>query len=216
MAPKRGKNNKKGGKAAPSSSRVTRSSKVTKGKPPGKNSPRVVIQTPKKAASNPQAPASPTKVPAAPKTPKKSKPKKKSGDDQRDVLEVNWAIPKAKRSNVPDQKHIDDFAHALYNRESDELQPVQAALPEAQIRTPLYLRKGGKNMQEGDANQSSAALRNLYNNIKDRSVNEPDGHHTIAALTEDFEAGTGNTVVILSNAENQEVLVLDEDRRLQV
>lgn len=212
MAPKRGKNNKRGRKAAFNSPRVTRSSKVIKPpKTPSKKSPRVVVKTPKTS----KAPASPN-APASSKTQKNSKPKKTSEDDQRDILEVNWVIPKARRREVPDQQHIDDYARVLYNREPDELQPIQAALPAAQIRAPIYQKKGGKDMEEGDANRSSAVLRSLYNNVKDRSVNEPDGRYNIAALTRDFEAGGGDIAVILSNAEDEEVLVLDQDRRLQM
>lgn len=194
MASTRRKNTKRGGKATPKSSKVTKNSRTPK-----------TPKTPKDSRN-----------PKTPKTPKSSKPRNTSEDVLRDVLGVNWAIPKAKRKDVPEQQYIIDYAHALYNREPNELQPVQAPLPEAQMRVPIYQKKGGKDMQAGDPNQSSTALRNLYNNIKDRSVNEPGGQYNITAIMEHFEYGNENTVVILSNAEDEEVLGLDDDRRLQV
>ncbi|KAJ5065038.1 hypothetical protein J3E74DRAFT_259339 [Bipolaris maydis] len=130
-------------------------------------------------------------------------------------IPVDWAIPKAKRKNAFDRKYLDDYAQPLYEREPDELRPMQAGLPEAQIRTPIY-QKDGKDMVAGDANQSSAALRDLYNEIKRLSAKEPDGLHDIAALTGQFEEGDENAAVVLSRAENQEVFVLDTERRLQV
>ncbi|KAJ6200251.1 hypothetical protein J3E72DRAFT_392108 [Bipolaris maydis] len=125
------------------------------------------------------------------------------------------AAPIAKRKNAFDRKYLDDYAQPLYEREPDELRPMQAGLPEAQIRTPIY-QKDGKDMVAGDANQSSAALRDLYNEIKRLSAKEPDGLHDIAALTGQFEEGDENAAVVLSRAENQEVFVLDTERRLQV
>ncbi|EMD86295.1 hypothetical protein COCC4DRAFT_135004 [Bipolaris maydis ATCC 48331] len=141
--------------------------------------------------------------------------KKEYEDASRASIPVDWAIPKAKRKNAFDRKYLDDYAQPLYEREPDELRPMQAGLPEAQIRTPIY-QKDGKDMVAGDANQSSAALRDLYNEIKRLSAKEPDGLHDIAALTGQFEEGDENAAVVLSRAENQEVFVLDTERRLQV
>ncbi|KAF5847477.1 hypothetical protein GGP41_000174 [Bipolaris sorokiniana] len=130
-------------------------------------------------------------------------------------IQVDWAIPKAKRKNDFDRKYLDDYAQPLYEREPDELRLTQAGLPEAQIRTPIY-QKDGKDMVAGDANQSSAALRGLYNEIKRLSAKEPDGLHDIAALTGQFEEGDENAAVILSRAKNQEIFILHTERRLQV
>ncbi|KAJ5032192.1 hypothetical protein J3E74DRAFT_297011 [Bipolaris maydis] len=82
--------------------------------------------------------------------------------------------------------------------------------------THANLSERCKDMVAGDANQSSAALRDLYNEIKRLSAKEPDGLHDIAALTGQFEEGDENAAVVLSRAENQEVFVLDTERRLQV
>ncbi|XP_014557301.1 hypothetical protein COCVIDRAFT_97548 [Bipolaris victoriae FI3] len=136
-------------------------------------------------------------------------------DASRAYIQVDWAIPKAKRKNDFDRKYLNDYARPLYERDPDELRPTQAGLPEAQIRTPIY-QKDGKDMFAGDANQSSAALRSFYNEIKKLSAKEPDGLHDIAALTGQFEEGDENAAVVLSRAENQEIFVLDTERRLQV
>ncbi|EUC42995.1 hypothetical protein COCMIDRAFT_102053 [Bipolaris oryzae ATCC 44560] len=141
--------------------------------------------------------------------------RKEMEDVSRASIQVDWAIPKAKRKNDFDRKYLDDYAQPLYAREPDELRPTQAGLPEAQIRTPIY-QKDAKDMVAGDANQSSAALRDLYNEIKRLSAKEPDGLHDLAALTGQFEEGDGNAAVVLSRAENQEIFVLDKERRLQV
>lgn len=136
-------------------------------------------------------------------------------DASRAYIQVDWAIPKAKRKNDFDRKYLNDYAWPLYERDPNELRPTQAGLPEAQIRTPIY-QKDGKDMFAGDANQSSAALRSFYNEIKKLSAKEPDGLHDIAALTGQFEEGDENAAVVLSRAENQEIFVLDTERRLQV
>jgi hypothetical protein len=135
---------------------------------------------------------------------------------EHDEHAVDWAVPKTKGRNIFDAKHIDSYAHTLYGRESTEVQPTQVALPEAQIRSPIYQRADGKDLQPGGPNHSSAALCGLYNEIKRISGTEPDGRHDIAALTQQFQDEDENSAVVLSRAENQEVLVLDRDRRFQV
>lgn len=146
---------------------------------------------------------------------KKPASKETHKNDAHEAVQINWAIPKAKRKLVHDEKHVADYAQSLYQRNPNEIQSSQTALPDAQIRSPIF-QKAGKDMQPKDANHSSTALRDLYNDIKRRSVAEPDGRHDLASLKTLFEAGDENTTVVLSRAENEEVLVLGAERRLEV
>lgn len=137
-----------------------------------------------------------------------------SGDAQNNnrKVTVNWAVPKAKRLQELPKKHINPYAQRLYGLAPERLTPGPSLLPDAQIRTPIF-RAPGKDLSEGDVNQSSAALRDFFNDVKGWSLT-PKNAYRINNLSEHFE--DGNTALVLSRAADDEILALDEDRRLEV
>jgi hypothetical protein len=154
--------------------------------------------------------------------PKKTKDAGDNKNDESDEndendgnVKINWVIPEARRKRTADRTHIDIYAQRLYARDSETLRSMQNLLQEAQIRTPIYERKGN-DMAHGDANQSSAALRSLLNEIKSASLDESNSRYRPANLAQHFEYGDDDTALALSRAENNEVLVMYDDRQLQV
>jgi hypothetical protein len=149
-----------------------------------------------------------------------SKKTKQTNEEEEEQEEedgqVDWAILKAKRKQTADEKHTVLYAQRLYAQNPETLRSRQTPLQDAQIRTPIYKRKNTNDMADGDANQSSAALRNFFNEIKRASVDEPEGRYRFANLERHFLLGDENTALALSRAAGNEVLVMTEGRRLEV
>jgi hypothetical protein len=141
-------------------------------------------------------------------------------DDEDDAFNeddaVNWVIPKAKRKQTADSTHINMYAQRLYARNPTTLRSMQNPLQEAQIRTPVFKRHSNKAMVPSDPNRPSAALCNLFNEIKMASLDESDGRYQFASLAQQLQPGDDDTALVLSRAEGNRILVINDDRRLQV
>jgi hypothetical protein len=155
-----------------------------------------------------------------PKRTKRAADDGEDGDDEDDVVNeddaVNWVIPKAKRKQTADSTHINMYAQRLYARNPKTLRSMQNPLQEAQIRTPIFKRHSNKAMVPSDPNRPSAALCTLFNEIKMASLDESDGHYQFASLAQQLQPGDDDTALVLSRAEGNRILVINDDRRLQV
>ncbi|KAE8828681.1 hypothetical protein PTNB73_06189 [Pyrenophora teres f. teres] len=136
---------------------------------------------------------------------------------------VNWGIPRLKtkaknRQGERDHRHVTAYARTLYNRPPEDLTLEQSVLPDAQLRTPIYQKVGAKDLPNPDPNQSSTSLRGLFNTIKARSVQGLGNPYQIHNLSRHFadENADENTALVLSRAVDAEILVLDQNRQLEV
>ncbi|KAI4917253.1 hypothetical protein J4E90_003760 [Alternaria incomplexa] len=134
-------------------------------------------------------------------------------DDDTTKTDVNWFIPKEKGKNVYKEKCAAEYAQILYEKAREEISPQQAPLLDPQFRTPVFQNKG-KDLRAGDKYRPSASLRNLFNDIKSRSIDKEEGH-SITHFQQQFGDDT-NIAVVLSRAENNATLVLDGYQRLEV
>jgi hypothetical protein len=139
---------------------------------------------------------------------------KETADDEGDA--VNWIIPKAKRKQTADSTHTRMYAERLYARDPETLHSRQNPLQEAQIRTPIFKRQGGRDIGPSDPNRPSAVLCNLFNEIRSASLDESDERYQFASLAQRFPLGDDDTALVLSRAEGNEIFVLNDDRRLEV
>ncbi|KAF1830991.1 hypothetical protein BDW02DRAFT_74775 [Decorospora gaudefroyi] len=142
--------------------------------------------------------------------PAPKKPKKNS-----EPIQVNWAIPKSKRKATPDEDLKTTYAEALYDRTSDEVDTLQPPLKAAPHRSPIY-QNPAADLAASAPNRPSAALRSLFNEIKNQSTSNTESGYRLGALEQHFKARDVNNALALSRAEDEEILVLDKDRRLEV
>ncbi|KAH6882138.1 hypothetical protein BKA58DRAFT_350775 [Alternaria rosae] len=134
-------------------------------------------------------------------------------DDDITTTAVNWIIPKEKGKDVYQEKCAAEFAQALYQRARDEIRPQQTPMSVPQFRTPVFQKKGN-DLRAEDKYRPSASLRNLFNDIKSRSIHQEEGH-SITHFQQQF-GGDANIAVVLSRAENYASFALNEDQRLEV
>ncbi|KAI4714197.1 hypothetical protein J4E89_001647 [Alternaria sp. Ai002NY15] len=134
-------------------------------------------------------------------------------DDDTTKTDVNWFIPKEKGKNIYKEKCAAEYAQILYEKAREEISPQQAPLLDPQFRTPVF-QKQGKDLRAGDKYRPSASLRNLFNDIKSRSIDKEEGH-SITHFQQQF-GDDANIAVVLSRAEDNATFVLNEDQRLEV
>ncbi|KAI4671648.1 uncharacterized protein J4E78_000144 [Alternaria triticimaculans] len=134
-------------------------------------------------------------------------------DDDTTKTDVNWFIPKEKGENIYKEKCAADYAQILYEKAREEISPQQAPLLDPQFRTPVF-QKQGKDLRAGDKYRPSASLRNLFNDIKSRSIDKEEGH-SITHFQQQF-GDDANIAVVLSRADDNATFVLNEDQRLEV
>ncbi|KAI4686869.1 uncharacterized protein J4E84_005240 [Alternaria hordeiaustralica] len=134
-------------------------------------------------------------------------------DDDTTKTDVNWFIPKEKGKNIYKEKCAAEYAQILYEKAREEISPQQAPVLDPQFRTPVF-QKNGKDLRAGDKYRPSASLRNLFNDIKSRSIAKEEGH-SIAHFQQQF-GDDANVAIVLSRAENNATVVLNEDQRLEV
>ncbi|KAI4942131.1 hypothetical protein J4E91_010330 [Alternaria rosae] len=134
-------------------------------------------------------------------------------DDDTTTTAVSWTIPKEKGKYVYQEKCAAEFAQALYGRARDEIRPQQTPLSDPQFRTPVFQKKGN-DLRARDKYKPSASLRNLFNDIKSKSIHKEEGH-SITHFQQQFDGDT-NIAVVLSRAENNASFALNEDQRLEV
>ncbi|KAI4652632.1 uncharacterized protein J4E79_008939 [Alternaria viburni] len=134
-------------------------------------------------------------------------------EDETATTNVNWFIPKEKGKNIYKEKCATEYAQILYEKAREEISPQQAPLLDPQFRTPVF-QKQGKDLRAGDKYRPSASLRNLFNDIKSRSIAKEEGH-SLTHFQQQF-GDDANIAIVLSRAENNATFILNEDQRLEV
>jgi hypothetical protein len=151
-------------------------------------------------------------------SPKKKTKSNEDRQDEQSVVNVDWVIPKEKRKPIFKEIYAKRYAQTLYQRAREEISinPQQAPLPNAQLRTPIYRSQTAKDLQATNPYLPSASLRNLFNHIKRRSTQQEDSPYKPAHLSQRFNNEDRNVAVVLSRAEDNEILTLTGDQRLEV
>jgi hypothetical protein len=141
--------------------------------------------------------------------------------EEHDKKDVPWVLPsQTEASTSPDQSEATTrFARALYNQDWDTVSISQEPYGHPPLRTPLYKNKAPNMTANKDVTKSSAALRSLFNRIKqdtERNFSRIGGIYTREAFNRAFLNANQDVAVVTSTSAAHPILAIDEDYRVEV
>jgi hypothetical protein len=141
-------------------------------------------------------------------------------EDEDDKTEVPWALPThdVGNNNRDQREAITRYAQALYGRPWAAIRTTQRPFKFPALCTPLYKSKGN-DLNGTNAPTSSAALRNLYNDIKHvTEKRSEDGAliYTRRAFDHAFTNGNDSFAVVTSRSAAHPILALNHEYRVEV